>query len=36
MAFFVRQGEEAKKIIRNYNKMASVLMEFEVNFRFDS
>ena len=26
----VRQSEDAKKIIRNYNKMAAVLMEYEV------
>ena len=27
---FVFQHPEAKKIVRNYNKMAGVLMEYEV------
>ena len=30
-SFLPLQTNEAKKIIRNYNKMAAVLMEFEVS-----
>lgn len=29
--FVFFEGEDAKRIIRTYNKMAAVLVEFEVN-----